>query len=434
MHRNLLNKLITWKKSKTRKPLIIEGARQVGKTWLLQEFGRMEYENTAYVNFDQSHPLADLFTLDYDIERIINGLEVYVEQKISPGTTLIILDEIQECPAALASLKYFYENAPDYHIAVAGSLLGITLHEGVSFPVGKVNTLHLYPLNFAEFVRATGKTKLADTLESGSIIDLQPFHSTLLDLLKKYLITGGMPEVVQNYLTEGNMLQTRAVQAQILSDYDHDFSKHAPVSQVPKIRELFHILPAELAKENKKFLFNMLKTGARAAEYENAILWLEGAGLATRVHRVSTIKRPLSFYYEKEAFKFYLLDVGLLGAMANLLPEVVLEKDRLFSEFNGAMAEQFVFQELVAAGQTPYYYRKDKPAREVDFLLDLGNEIIPIEVKAGTNTTSASLGAYLAENATKRAYKVSQREYRQHQTGCVDYLPLYLAGKIGKFS
>ena len=430
MYRNKIKELEAWKESPNRKPLVLNGARQVGKTWLLKEFGAKSYNSVAYINLDHNDTVARLFELDYDVERIINGLELYTGTKITPGNTLIILDEIQECPAALASLKYFCENAPEYHIAVAGSLLGIAIHSGSSYPVGKVTTMDLMPLTFSEFVRATGNPTLADALDEADLKNLSPFHAKLIDILKHYLVVGGMPEVVQNYIDEGNVLQVRSIQQQIIRDYQNDFSKHAPANMAPKLLEIFNILPDELAKENKKFIFSMIRTGARAAEYENALLWLEDSGIVRRIHRVKTTKTPLKVYSEKDAFKLYSLDVGLLGAQAELHPEVILEGDRLFIEFKGAMAEQFVMQELIAVKFHPFYYKKDKPSREVDFLLDLGHIILPIEVKSGEKTYSKSLGEYIMANNIQRAIKLSYKEYREHGKGSVDYIPIYLAGKV----
>lgn len=430
MYRNKLKELIEWKNSKNRKPLILSGARQVGKTWLLkEEFAKKEYSSVAYVSFYGNTVAKDIFELDLNPERIIDALEVYCETKITPGETLIILDEIQECPKALAALKNFYEMTPDYHVAVAGSLLGVALHENSSYPVGKVNSMTLYPLTFSEFLRASGRANMADAIENGEFDTLISLHSNLLDLLKTYLVTGGMPEVVKNYLEEGNILKVRSIQQQIISDYIRDFSKHAPSAQVPKILEIFNILPAELAKENKKFLFSMVRKGARAAEYENALLWLSNAGVVSRVRRVETVKSPLATYAEQDAFKLYLVDVGLLGALSGLDPQVVLDGDRLFIEFKGALAEQFVFQEFVANGWSPYYYHKDKPSREVDFLLDFGHEILPIEVKSGKNTASASLVAYMDEIKPARAIKLSLKQEHRINRG-LEYLPLYLAGAI----
>lgn len=430
MYRRVIEDLKSWKTKKDRKPLILKGARQVGKTWLLKEFGKTEYDNFAYINLDNVPELAETFALDFDIERIVNNLEVASGQKIEKGKTLIILDEIQEIPRALTSLKYFYENAPEYHIAVAGSLLGIALHPGTSFPVGKVDTINIYPMNFAEFLMAVKKEDYAKLLEEQDYSKIAPFHKQLNDLLKTYLITGGMPGVVKNYLDEGNLLRVREVQASILNDYDQDFSKHAPVNVTPRIREIFDILPKQLANENKKFLFNMIKTGARAKDYDAALLWLEDVGIATRVPRVNAAKIPLSVYADRNIFKLFMLDVGLLGAKARLPIQTVLEGDTLFLEFKGALAEQFVFQELVASGVEPYYYSAEDSRAEIDFVIqDRDGHPVPIEVKSGTNTSSASLNAFLRKNPEiERALKLSLLPYKDNEL--VTNLPLYGAGEI----
>ncbi|MBR3386532.1 ATP-binding protein [Candidatus Saccharibacteria bacterium] len=429
MYRSKLQELINWKNKKDRKPLILRGARQVGKTWLLCEFGRIQYENFAYINLDNNPDMQATFALDYDVERIVNNLEVATGQKIKKGKTLIILDEIQEIPRALSSLKYFCENAPEYHIAVAGSLLGIALHQGTSFPVGKVDMLDIYPMTFAEFLRATDKPGYADLVECGSYADTVSFHDTLIDRLKTYFITGGMPGVIQNYLTEGNLLKVREVQSAILSAYDQDFSKHAPVNVVPRIREIFDILPRELAKENRKFIFNMIRAGARAKDYDAALLWLEDVNIATRVQRVNAARVPLSVYADHDIFKLFMLDVGLLGAKARLPIQAVLGQNELFSEFKGALAEQFVFQELVAAGITPYYYATDDSRAEIDFIIqNVSGEILPIEVKSGTNVSSASLNNFLRKNPLiSKAVKLSLLPYKPNNQ--VDNIPLYLAGR-----
>ena len=429
MYRNKIEELKEWKDSKKRKPLILNGARQVGKTWLLKHFGEEYYDSVAYINADDNSQIEELFALDFDVNRIINGLELYSGVKIEPGKTLIIIDEVQQCSRALHSLKYFQENAPEYHIAVAGSLLGITLSEG-SFPVGKVNTIDLYPMTFTEFLKATGKGQYAEAIERGDTKLLTPFHETLIDLLKVYMVTGGMPEAVQSYLDEGNLLKVREVQKEILIDYERDFAKHAPKNVLPKILEIFHILPRELAKENKKFLFSLIRAGARAAEYENALLWLEDAGIAKRVRRVNALKHPLSAYIENDAFKLYFVDVGLLGALANLDPKIILDGDQMFKEFKGAMTEQLVFSELVAKKYVPYYYKKDKPTREVDFIIEKGGEVVAIEVKSGEKTYSKSLGEVIREYDINTAYKISQVKYRSRDKGAVEYLPLYLTDTL----
>ena len=434
MYRSKIESLVAWKNSTKRKPLILNGARQVGKTWLLREFGERYYDSVAYINLDNNETAKRLFELDFDIGRIVNGLELLSGIKIMPGNTLIVLDEIQECPKALASLKYFYETAPDYHVAVAGSLLGVAKHAGTSYPVGKVQTIDLHPLTFSEFVRASASSSLADALDRADLTSLEPFHAKLIDLLKHYLVIGGMPEVVQSYVDEGNVLAVRKIQKQILRDYEGDFSKHAPYNLTPRLLEIFNIIPAELAKENKKFIFKMIRTGARAAEYESALLWLEDAGVVRRVHRVSAAKMPLKAYAEREAFKLYLSDVGLLGAQADLAPEVILEGDRLFTEFKGAMAEQFALQELVATGYKPLYYKKDKPSREVDYILDLGHQLLPLEIKSGKGSSGKSLAEFVEENSISRAFKLTTQTLHIRRTSAIDYVPLYLCSKVKEIS
>lgn len=430
MYRDKLRELYKWKQKHDRKPLILRGARQVGKTWLLREFGRTKYRNFAYINLDNNPEMKATFTLNYDVERIVNNLEVAAQQKIVKGETLIILDEIQEIPEALASLKYFCENEPEYHIAVAGSLLGIALHEGTSFPVGKVDMIDVYPLTFAEFLRAVGKPAYADLVEKGEPEQTVAFHTQLNDLLKTYFIVGGMPGVVQNYLDEGNLLQVREVQSAILDAYDQDFSKHAPVTVTPRIREVFDILPSELAKENRKFIFNMIRTGARVKDYDAALLWLEDVGIATRMQRVNTAKIPLSVYANRDIFKLFMLDVGLLSAKARLPIRTVLNGNELFSEFKGALAEEFVFQELKAAGVWPYYFATDDSRAEIDFMLQTeAGEVVPVEVKSGINVSSASLNGFLNKNpGVRRAVKLSMLPYKEN--GRIVNYPLYLAGRI----
>ena len=428
MYRKAIKDLGSWKKSKSRKPLVLRGARQVGKTWLLKEFGAKYYDSVAYINLDNNPQMEELFSIDFDIERIVNGLELATDTKIEPEKTLIILDEIQEVPSALTSLKYFYENAPGYHVAVAGSLLGVALHEGTSFPVGKVDFIDLYPMSFAEFLYAIKKDSMAKLVDELPLTDSIPFHAQMLDLLKTYYIVGGMPEVVKNYLEEGNLLQTRTVQQKILDAYDQDFSKHAPINVVPRIREIFDILPAELARENKKFIFNMIRSGARAKDYELALMWLEDAGIVKRISRTNSAHVPLSIYANRDAFKLFLLDVGLLGAKANLSPKTVLNGNELFIEFKGAFSEQFVFQEFHAAGFPTYYYADDNSRGEIDFLLDLENIPLPVEVKSGKSLASPSLNHFVEKFNLAYATKLSTRPYQDNQT--VVNLPLYLASRV----
>ena len=318
MYRIAMEKLLKWRESKRRKPLIIEGARQVGKTWLMKEFGRLYYTDTVYINFDSNSRMAELFASDLDTERLIMGLELYSGRKIDPDHTLLIFDEVQEVPRALSSLKYFYENAPEYHIVCAGSLLGIALHEGTSFPVGKVDFLKLYPLSFKEFLMATGKERFAELLSKQDYPMITSFKQTYIDALKQYYFVGGMPEAVQSFAENKDFNEVREIQKRILAAYEQDFSKHAPNEIVPKIRLLWNSIPAQLARENKKFVYGLVREGARAKDYETAILWLSDCGLVHKISRVNAGGIPLKVYEDLKAFKLFLVDVGLLGCMAGL--------------------------------------------------------------------------------------------------------------------
>ncbi|MDO5481393.1 MAG: ATP-binding protein [Candidatus Saccharibacteria bacterium] len=421
MYRAKIEELKTWKKAGTRKPLIVRGARQVGKTWLLKEFGRTEYKNYAYINLEQDRRGEVIFSGNLNPRDIIAQLELISGEKISPDETLIILDEIQEVPRALTSLKYFYEQAPEYHVVASGSLLGLALHEGTSFPVGKVEFLDIFPMTFSEFLIALGKKNYAELLKTPKSPLLSTIHDELLLRLKSYFIIGGMPEVVQNYLDNRDFLAVRKIQKNILSAYENDISKHAPATQIPKILEVMRILPAQLARENRKFIFGMLKTGARAKDYETAIMWLEDVGIVRRVARTNSVNIPVSAYADKDAFKLFMLDTGLLGAEAGLEPETIVSSPEFFQELKGAMAEEFVFQQLVAAGEVPFYYSKDDSRGEIDFILSGARSVLPIEVKSGKNTSSASLRAFLERfPEVPRAMKFSTLENRVEKTGETD--------------
>ena len=424
MYRIAIEELKKWKKSRTRKPLILNGARQVGKTWLLKHFGEENYKNVAYLNLE-GNPLSQSIFSSTDPKTIIENIEIFLKTKIVPKETLIIIDEIQTTPAALTSLKYFCEEANDYHIAVAGSLLGIAVNQGASFPVGKVDFINIYPMNFYEFLLATENRQLAQKIKSGSPESLEPFHEMLVSLLKKYFIVGGMPEVVANFISTGNMLETRKLQNRILDSYERDFAKHVNLSEAVKIREIYQIIPNQLAKENKKFIFGLIRTGARAASYETALLWLEDAGLISRVHRIKTAKIPLKAYSENDVFKVYMSDIGLLGAKAELEPSVILENERLFVEFKGALAEQFVFSELRSIGETLYYYTNDDSRNEIDFIISFNTSILPIEIKSGQNLKSASLNSFIEDNNLKKAIKFSTLPYKKNKV--IINAPLYLA-------
>lgn len=410
--------------------MVIRGARQVGKTWLMKEFGRTQYDDVAYINMDGNTQMKNLFELDYDIERIVNGLEIASGVKIQKGQTLIVLDEIQEVPKALTALKYFYENAPHYHIVVAGSLLGVALHQGTSFPVGKVNFMDLYPLSFIEFLQATNEGKYAALLtsEEPDFKQIKTFAPKIIDLLRTYYVVGGMPEVVEQYVKEGNLLTVRTTQETILAAYQQDFSKHAPVNIVPRLREIWDSIPSQLAKENKKFIFRQVRQGARGREYEAALLWIEDAGLATKVAKVNKPAIPLKSYEDSTNFKLFFLDVGLLGAKSGLDPTAVLDGDSVFEEFKGALTEQFVFQEMKVSGVKAYYFANNDSRGEIDFMITTSGNAVPIEVKAEKNVQSRSLNAFVAKYSAQRAVKVSMNEYSDN--GVICHIPLYLAASI----
>lgn len=431
MYRIAIEKLLKWKESKRRKPLIIEGARQVGKTWLMREFGRQAYTNTVYINFDSNSRMAELFTSDLDTDRLIMGLELYAGRKIDPDNTLLIFDEVQEVPRALASLKYFYENAPQYHIVCAGSLLGIALHEGTSFPVGKVDFLKLYPLSFREFLMATDKGRFAKLLDKQDFGMITSFRQTYIDSLKYYYFVGGMPEVVQSFAENKDFREAREIQKKILAAYEQDFSKHAPNEIVPKIRMLWNSIPSQLAKENKKFIYGLIREGARAKEYENAIMWLSDCGLVHKVSRVNAAGIPLKAYEDLKAFKLFALDVGLLGCMAGLRQQTLLDGNELFVEFKGALTEQYVCQQLKTIEDLGiYYYTNDRGSCEVDFVIDTGELIIPVEVKAEVNLKAKSLKTYQEKFSPKVSVRTSMTEFKREDW--LVNLPLYAIETIVK--
>ena len=431
MYRTAIEKLFKWKESKNRKPLVIEGARQVGKTWLMNEFGKQAYKDVFYINFDSNSIMKDLFSIDLNIERIIMGLELYVGRKIDPSNSLLIFDEIQEVPRALSSLKYFYENAPQYHIVCAGSLLGIALHENTSFPVGKVDFLKLYPLSFKEFLISTHNKQYAELLEAGDFKTVTIFKQVYIDALKQYYYVGGMPEVVQNFIDNKDFNEVRNIQKQILFAYEQDFSKHAPLEVVPKIRMIWNNIPSQLAKENKKFIYGLLKEGARAKDYEVAIMWLVDCGLIHKVTRINSAGVPLCTYEDLKAFKLFMLDIGLLGCMAGLNQKTLLEGNNLFIEFKGALSEQYVCQQLKTIEYLDiHYYTNDRGNCEVDFVADLKNNIIPIEVKAETNLKAKSLKTYCDKYKPKTAIRSSMADYKKEEW--LINLPLYAIETIDK--
>ena len=424
MERTAMANLQAWKDAADRKPLIIEGARQVGKTWLIEEFGRRSYSRTITVNFDTATPAHALFTGRVDIDRVVTGLSLLDRRgPIDPLDTLIILDEIQSQPAALTSLKYFAEQAPQYRVIAAGSLLGVELHSDFSFPVGQVSFLDLYPLTFREFLDALGETELSHLIDSRDFALLNVFHDRLVDLLRWYLYVGGMPRAVETYVRTHDVRAVRGVHEDLLRAYDRDFSKHAPTEVVPRIRAVYESLPAHLARENKKFVYGHVRQGARAKDLESAIEWLSDAGMVHRVNRVGTPRLPLAAYADQQAFKLYHLDTGLLAAMCDLDEQTLIEPNRLFTEFRGALTEQYVLQELIAAGMTPWYWTRQTGRAEIDFIISAGGEAVPIEVKAGVSLQAKSLRVYRDTYTPGTAVRTSLAPHID-QEGLI-CLPLY---------
>ena len=433
MYRIAIEKLMKWKQSKRRKPLIIEGARQVGKTWLMKEFGRQAYADTVYINFDSDSRMAELFASDLDIDRLIMGLELYAGRKIDPDNSLLIFDEVQEVPRALASLKYFCEDAPRYHIVCAGSLLGIALHQGTSFPVGKVDFLKLYPLSFKEFLMAVGKERFAKLLDGQDFQMITGFKQTYIDALKHYCFIGGMPEAVQSFAENKDFNEVREIQKRILAAYEQDFSKHAPIEIVPKIRMVWNSIPSQLAKENKKFIYGLVREGARAKEYETAIMWLGDCGLVHKISRINAAGIPLKAYEDLKAFKLFAVDVGLLGCMAGLHQSTLLDGSGLFTEFKGALTEQYVCQQLKTIEDLEiYYYTNDRGSCEIDFVVDTGGRAVPVEVKAGINLKAKSLKTYREKFSPEISVRTSMADYKTEE-GLVD-LPLYAVDRIAEVS
>lgn len=424
MQREILQVLVKWKKKDDRKPLIIRGARQVGKTWLMKEFGKTEYKNIAYVNFETALSLHHIFETGFDVAKLIMALKIETGVDIIPGETLIILDEIQACEAAITSLKYFQENGNQYHIIAAGSLLGVSLNKNRSFPVGKVDFLDLHPLNFSEFLLAVNEPQLLELLQKNDWDLITGFKSKYIDLLKQYYYVGGMPEAVLTYIDQKDFKKVREKQLNILAAYEQDFSKHAPNEIVPRIRLVWQTLPSQLAKENRKFIYGNLKKGARAREFELAIEWLTNAGLVHKVARCNKPGLPLIAYVVLSDFKLFLLDVGLLAAMGNLDIQSFLNEESLFEEFKGALTEQYVLQQLKSIDQLPiYYWSAEKATAEIDFLVQYQNSIIPIEVKAAENLKAKSLKTYHQKFNPRISIRTSLSNYRKEDW--LLNLPLY---------
>lgn len=423
MKRQIYNELRVWKNRKDRKPLVILGARQVGKTWIMRYFGKQEYENVAYINCDDESRVKDMFMPDYDMERILLSIQVITGVKVVPGKTLVILDEIQEVERGLHSLKYFYEKIPECHVMVAGSLLGITLRKGESFPVGKVDILNMYPMNFLEFLDATGNQELNGIICSREwkVIDLM--KDKLENLLRQYHFVGGMPNVVSKYVENGDVYEVRREQEAIMDAYRRDISKHTTEREAIRIGQVLDSLPSQLAKENKKFIYGAVRKGARATDFELAIQWLVDAGIVHRVPRISEARMPLKFYASPDAFKMFLLDCGLLGCMTDTTAADMLIDNKVFTEFKGAFAEQFVAQELVSMGVKPYYWSNDRTPAEIDFVIQHKGKVVPIEVKASTNVRSKSLAQFIKDNGGLKGLRLSLCQYIDQEW--MENVPLY---------
>lgn len=414
MKRKLLESLKQWKSQPNRKPLILWGARQVGKTWLMKDFGKECFSNVLYISFYNNKRTSVIFESDYDIKRIITTLEIQYHTKINPSDTLLIFDEVQAAPKVVESLKYFYEDAPEYAIICAGSLLGVSIHEGVSFPVGKVNELYLYPMDFSEYLCAVGEEKLADLISNPENPLVAQFRDEYIRHVKNYYFVGGMPECVKAFSERKDYDEVREIQNAILSQYEGDFGKHVDPKELPRIRMVWNALPVQLAKENKKFFFGQIKEGARMKDFEIALQWLSDAGLIHKVYKVSSPSVPLKSYIDFSAFKIFMLDTGLLAAFSELDKESIINGNEVFVEFKGALSEQFVLQQIIASTPyTPYYYSGDKSTYETDFLIQKGKGVIPIEVKAAENLKSKSLKVYCEKFKPEIAVRLSMADYKK---------------------
>jgi predicted AAA+ superfamily ATPase len=420
--------LVTWKKSSSRKPLLVQGARQVGKTYLLREFGNQEYEGFAYFNFEETPALSTLFNGDLSPGKIIESLSAYQDAAIKPRTMLLIFDEIQACPRALTSLKYFCEEAHEFHVAAAGSLLGVSVGKSSSFPVGKVSFLTLYPLSFLEFLQASGDESLFSLLREKSDFEPLPelLHEKLSDMLKHYLFTGGMPEVVRGYLQTKDLTAARSVQKEILKAYERDFSKYTTPGQAVRVAEIWRSMPAQLSRENKKFKYSDVRKGGRMSQFESAVEWLRGAGLLYVSTNVTAPKLPLAGYGDHSRFKAYLFDCGLLGAMTDLPPRAVVLGDRIFSEYNGALVENMAASELARKSDGALFYWTSENVAEVDFLVSQDEAILPLEVKSGLNRNIKSLRVYASKYNPVRIYRASPRNFEH--SGDFANIPLYAIG------
>ena len=426
MERKIYSQLLKWKNSTSRKPLIIQGARQVGKTWIMREFGKREYKNMVYINCDNEPRMKDLFETDYDIDRILLGLQAISSIKIEADNTLIIFDEIQEVPRGLSSLKYFCENARQLHVMVAGSLLGIALHQGTSFPVGKVDMMRMYPMTFPEFLDALGEGRWNDVLQSEDWELIAAMRTKFIEFLRQYYFVGGMPEAVLSYTKEKDLAKVRTIQSTILETYRNDISKHAPEREVVRINQVLNSIPSQLAKENKKFIYGAMKKGARANDFELAIQWLIDCGIVHKINRAKTAKIPLKFYEDMSAFKLFLLDCGLFACMSEAPANQILIGNNVFEEFKGAFTEEFVLQQLITNEQLYiYYWSSDTADAELDFLIQQDIHIIPVEVKAEENVRARSLRQFVTNHPDMKGVRLSMSDYRAQDW--MTNIPLYAA-------
>ena len=425
MYRNILESLRAWKNSPNRKPLILAGARQVGKTYILKEFGRQEYGNVAYVNCDNNERVKELFVQDYNMERILLSIGAITQQPIRAGKTLIVLDEIQELERGLAALKYFCEEAPEYHVAVAGSLLGIAMHQGESFPVGKVDVLHMYPMTYDEFLLANGRQQLLDILKSRDWTTIKMLRTDFIEALREYYFVGGMPEAVSAFVKTRDVVRVRTIQNNILFSYKKDMSKHVSAAEANRISMVWQSMPSQLVKENKKFVYGVAKPGGRAKEFEVAIQWLIDAGLVYRVERVNEPKKPLKYYVDISSFKLFVLDCGLLGAMSETAPDDLLLAQSGMEESKGAFTENYVMSQLAATRDASVFYYSNQAKLEIDFLIQNDRELVPIEVKAEENLRSKSLATFVASYPSMHGVRFSMSDYREQDW--LTNVPLYAA-------
>ena len=432
MKREAINQLIEWKNSKRRKPLILQGARQVGKTWLMQEFGKTHYKKTAYVTFDRNENLQKAFTDYTNVKELLTKIEIEAQTKVTADDTLIIFDEIQECPDAITSLKYFQEKMPELHIIVAGSLLGLSHHNGTGFPVGKVNFMTLYPMSFKEFLNANGEELLVEAINENKFDTISTFSSKLINYLRYYYFVGGMPEVVQAFVENRDFNEVRKIQEEIISSYNSDFSKHTDSNTAERIKMVWDSISSQLAKENKKFIYNAIKNGARAKEFEIALAWLRDSGLVYKVTRISKPNLPIKSYEDIDVFKLYVLDVGILCALSKLPAKAILEDNRIFTEFKGSLTEQYVLQQLKIHLSDIHYWTSKSYVAEVDFVTQIEDNVIPIEVKATTNLKAKSLQQYIKDYSPQKAIRTSLSDYKINENGLYD-IPLYVIENINTY-